>query len=166
MRSRFLLRLVPPEQHTARVHSLAHRLHLRGHAVLALTVAQTFRMFTDISIHPGVVLGEGFTVYHGQGVVIGEHIPVRFGANALVFQGVTVGDRHVHAPGDGATVIGDRVTLCAGAKILGPVRIGDDATVGANAVVTDDVPPGTTVVGIPARPIVPAGTARKIQPRA
>jgi serine O-acetyltransferase len=105
------------------------------------------RMGNDIAL--GAVIGPGFRVGHRGAIVIGSAAVI--GADVDVYDGVSIGVRK--PPHNEMPVIGDRVILFSGAKVLGPIRIGDDARVGANAVVLDDVESGVTVVGIPARPV-------------
>lgn len=97
-------------------------------------------------IHPAAQIGPGFCLVHSGGIVIGDR--ARIGAHFICFQNVTVGDS---GRGDGQPVLGDWVTASAGAKILGGIEVGSGATVGANAVLLRDVPPGGVAVGIPAR---------------
>ncbi len=142
--------------HAIWAHRLAHRMWrrraLRGPARV---FAQIVRGLTGIEIHPGAVIGRRFFIDHGMGVVIGETAEI--GDDVMLYHGVTLGgvalDRVKRHP-----TLGDRVTVGAGAKILGPVTIGADSAVGANAVVTRDAPADSIVVGIPAqsRPRKPA----------
>ncbi|CAN5839670.1 serine O-acetyltransferase [soil metagenome] len=129
-------------------HRIAHRLWatpaLRGPARL---LAQFTRFLTGIEIHPGATIGRRFFIDHGMGVVIGETAEI--GDDVMLYHGVTLGGRSLKQ-GKRHPTIGDRVTIGAGAKILGPLRIGDDSAIGANAVVTHDVPAESTATGIPA----------------
>ncbi len=129
-------------------HRLAHRLWavpaLRG---VARILSQLTRFLTGIEIHPGATIGRRFFIDHGMGVVIGETSEI--GDDVMIYHGVTLGGRSLEH-GKRHPTIGDRVTIGAGAKVLGPVRIGDDSAVGANAVVTHDVPPESIATGIPA----------------
>ena len=129
-------------------HRLAHRLWaapaLRG---VARILSQLTRFLTGIEIHPGATIGRRFFIDHGMGVVIGETAEI--GDDVMIYHGVTLGGRSLEH-GKRHPTIGDRVTIGAGAKVLGPVRIGDDSAVGANAVVTHDVPPESIATGIPA----------------
>ena len=101
---------------------------------------------TGAEIHPAAQIGPGFCLVHSVGVVIGDR--VRIGSYFSCFQNVTIGDS---SRGDGMPTIGDRVTASAGAKILGGISVGSGTTVGANAVLLRDTPPGSVAVGIPAR---------------
>ncbi len=129
-------------------HRLAHRMWarpvLRGPARI---LAQLTRFLTGIEIHPGATIGRRFFIDHGMGVVIGETTEI--GDDVMVYHGVTLGGRSLEK-GKRHPTIGDRVTIGAGAKILGPVHIGDDSAIGANAVVTHDVAPESIATGIPA----------------
>ncbi|MDT5075458.1 MAG: serine O-acetyltransferase [Mycobacterium sp.] len=129
-------------------HRLAHRLWtrpaLRG---VARILMQLTRFLTGIEIHPGATIGRRFFIDHGMGVVIGE--TAELGDDVMVYHGVTLGGRSLNQ-GKRHPTIGDRVTIGAGAKVLGPLRIGDDSAIGANAVVTRDVPANSIATGIPA----------------
>ena len=134
--------------HAIWTHRLAHRMWarpaLRGAARI---LTQVTRFFTGIEIHPGATIGRRFFIDHGMGVVIGETAEI--GDDVMVYHGVTLGGRSLKQ-GKRHPTIGDRVTIGAGAKVLGPLRIGDDSAIGANAVVTRDVPPNSIATGIPA----------------
>lgn len=129
-------------------HRLAHRLWskpaLRG---LARVLSQATRFLTGIEIHPGASIGRRFFIDHGIGVVIGETAEI--GDDVMIYHGVTLGGRSLQRVKRHPT-IGDRVTIGAGAKVLGPVYIGADTAIGANAVVTRDVPAESIATGIPA----------------
>lgn len=130
-------------------HRVAHRMWrrrvLRGPARL---LAQVTRGLTGVEIHPGAVLGRRVFIDHGMGVVIGQTAEV--GDDVMLYHGVTLGGTSL-AQAKRHPTLGDRVTVGAGAKLLGPVTIGADSAVGANAVVTKDVPADSIAVGIPAR---------------
>lgn len=129
-------------------YRLAHRMWstpaLRG---VARILSQATRFLTGIEIHPGATIGRRFFIDHGMGVVIGETTEI--GDDVMVYHGVTLGGRTMQRVKRHPT-IGDRVTIGAGAKVLGPVRIGADSAIGANAVVTHDVPAESIATGIPA----------------
>ena len=129
-------------------YRLAHRMWakpaLRG---LARILSQATRFLTGIEIHPGATIGRRFFIDHGMGVVIGETTEI--GDDVMIYHGVTLGGRSLQRVKRHPT-IGDRVTVGAGAKVLGPVHIGDDSAIGANAVVTHDVPEESIATGIPA----------------
>jgi serine O-acetyltransferase len=120
--------------------------------VSARFLSQIGRWLTGIEIHPGAQLGRRLLIDHGMGVVIGETAVV--GDNVTLYQQVTLGGVSLD-PGKRHPSVEDDVVIGAGAAVLGPLTIGKGARVGSNAVVLKDVPPGTTVVGIPARPIGP-----------
>jgi serine O-acetyltransferase len=129
-------------------YRIAHRLWttpgLRGAARL---LAQFTRFLTGIEIHPGATIGRRFFIDHGMGVVIGETAEI--GDDVMLYHGVTLGGRTLQQVKRHPT-IGNRVTVGAGAKILGPLTVGDDSAIGANAVVTHDVPADSIATGIPA----------------
>lgn len=114
-------------------------------------ISQTARFLTGIEIHPGATIGRRFFIDHGMGVVIGETAEV--GDDVMMYHGVTLGGTSLEAVKRHPT-IGDRVTIGAGAKILGPVVIGDDVKIGANAVVVRNAPADSVLVGVPAKPVV------------
>jgi serine O-acetyltransferase len=129
-------------------YRVAHRLWarpaLRG---VARVLSQLTRFLTGIEIHPGATIGRRFFIDHGMGVVIGETAEI--GDDVMLYHGVTLGGRSLEH-GKRHPTLGDRVTVGAGAKILGPLVIGDDSAIGANAVVTHDVPADSIATGIPA----------------
>ncbi|MFZ6992549.1 serine O-acetyltransferase EpsC [Curtobacterium sp. RRHDQ66] len=135
----------------------AHKLWiaegLPGSRFAARVVAQTARALTGIEIHPGARIGRRFFIDHGMGVVIGETAVV--GDDVLMFHGVTLGGRGgAHGPGAKRhPTVGDRVVLGAGSSLIGDITVAHDSVVGANTVVTKDVPPHSVVTGV-------AGTAR------
>lgn len=129
-------------------YRLAHRMWqtpaLRGPARI---LTQFTRFLTGIEIHPGATIGRRFFIDHGMGVVIGETAEI--GEDVMVYHGVTLGGRSLQQVKRHPT-IGNRVTIGAGAKVLGPLHVGDDSAIGANAVVTRDVPAESIATGIPA----------------
>lgn len=129
-------------------HRVAHRLWarpaLRG---VARVLAQASRFATGIEIHPGASIGRRFFIDHGMGVVIGETAEI--GDDVMIYHGVTLGGRSLEH-GKRHPTIGNGVTVGAGAKILGPITIGDGSAIGANAVVTQNVPADCIATGIPA----------------
>ena len=136
--------------HALWLYRLAH--HLWRHPVLRLParmLSQLARAATGVEIHPGAVLGRRFFIDHGMGVVIGETAVV--GDDVLMFHGSTLGGRSMNH-GKRHPTVGDRVVIGAGAKVLGPITIGSDVQIGANAVVVKDVPDDAVVVGVPGRP--------------
>jgi serine O-acetyltransferase len=142
--------LAYPGVHALWGHRLAHRMwHASPLLKLpARLLSQVLRAATGIEIHPGAVLGRRLFIDHGMGVVIGETAEV--GEDVVLFHGTTLGGVSM-SRGKRHPTIGDRVLIGAGAKVLGPIRVGSDARVGANAVVVKDVPPGAVAVGVPAR---------------
>lgn len=129
-------------------HRVAHWLWGHGFRFYGRLWSQYARRRTGIEIHPGATLGRRVFIDHGMGVVIGETAVV--GDDVLIFHNVTLGGVSMSA-GKRHPTIGDRVVVGAGAKVLGPVNIGCDARIGANAVVVRDIPTGATAVGIPAK---------------
>ncbi len=139
-----------PGGHALWAHRAAHRLwHAHPLAKLpARLLSQLVRALTGIEIHPGAVLGRRMFIDHGMGVVIGETSEV--GDDVVIFHGTTLGGRTM-SKGKRHPTVGDRVVIGAGAKVLGPILIGDDAQIGANAVIVKDVPAGSVAVGVPGR---------------
>jgi serine O-acetyltransferase len=135
--------------HAVLWHRLSHWLWGRGLRGLARFSSHLARGLTGIEIHPGARLGRRLFIDHGMGVVIGETAEI--GDDVLIYHGVTLGGLSGQ-PGKRHPTIEHDVTIGAGAQVLGPIRIGQGARVGANAVVVAPVPAGCTVVGIPARP--------------
>ncbi len=129
-------------------YRLAHALHLRKFRLLARILSQRAKHKTGIEIHPGATIGEGVFIDHGAGVVIGETTEI--GNNVTIYQGVTLGGTGKET-GKRHPTIGNNVMISAGAKVLGPVKIGDFVKVGAGSVVLKDVPPHSTIVGVPGR---------------
>jgi serine O-acetyltransferase len=137
-------------------HPLAHMLYNMKLRLLARIWSQTGRFFTGIEIHPGATIGKNLFIDHGMGVVIGETATI--GDDCLIYHGVTLGGRG-SGPNCGKRHpdIGSRVTIGANAQVLGPIKIGDGASVGAGSVVTRDVAADATVMGAPARPVDASG---------
>lgn len=138
-------------------HPLAHWLYGKGWKTPARLWAHIGRAFTGIEIHPGATIGKNLFIDHGMGVVIGETATI--GDGCTIYHGVTLGGRGDAAGGKRHPDIGDCVTIGTGAQILGPVSIGRGARVGANSVVTGNVPDGVSVIGIPAKVVGEASTA-------
>ncbi len=147
-RSRTQVILLYPGVHAVLMYRLTHALWTRGFFFLGQMFAQAARFMTGIEIHPAAAIGRNLFIDHGMGVVIGETSIL--GDDITLYQNVTLGGLSGRA-GKRHPTIGDRVTIGAGATILGDIAIGADARVGANAVVLQDIPPGTTAVGVPAR---------------
>lgn len=126
----------------------AHRHYLRGHYFLARLISQRSARHTGIEIHPGATIGKGFFIDHGTGVVIGETTEI--GDNVTLYQGVTLGGTGKEQ-GKRHPTVGNNVLIGAGAKVLGSFRIGDNSKIAAGSVVLEEVPAGSTVVGVPGR---------------
>jgi serine O-acetyltransferase len=131
-------------------HRVAHALHGAGVPLAPRAIAYLTRSITGVEIHPAARIGGGFFVDHGSGVVIGETAEI--GERVTLYQGVTLGGTGFQ-PGKRHPTVGDNVTVGSGAKLLGPIAVGDGAKIGANTVVVEDVPPGTTMVGNPGHPV-------------
>lgn len=131
-------------------HRLAHALLEAGVPVAPRVIAYLSRSVTGIEIHPAARIGRQFFIDHGSGVVIGE--TAQIGESVTLYQGVTLGGTGFQ-PGKRHPTLGDNVTVGSGAKLLGPISVGDGAKIGANTVVVEDVPPGSTVVGNPGHPV-------------
>jgi serine O-acetyltransferase len=131
-----------------RAYRRAHWFYLHNHKFIARYISQRSRHKTGIEIHPGAKIGRGLFIDHGMGVVIGETAEI--GDNCTLYQGVTLGGTGKDH-GKRHPTLGNNVLVGAGAKILGPFRVGDNARVAAGAVVLDEVPANATAVGVPAR---------------
>lgn len=142
-------------------HRFAHALWRRGLRYPARLVAFLSRLFTNVDIHPGACIGRRFFIDHGACVVIGETAEI--GNDVTLYHGVTLGGT-TWTPGKRHPTLGDGVVCGSGAKILGPILVGDSARVAANSVVIADVPAGMTVVGIPGRTVLPRDR-RRITPQ-
>ena len=134
--------------HAVLAHRVAHRLHEKKHYFSARAVSQAARYVTGIEIHPAAKIGKGFFIDHGMGVVIGETAEI--GDNCTLYQGVTLGGTGKDV-GKRHPTLGDNVMVGAGAKVLGPVYIGSNSKIAANAVVLHPVSENSTAVGIPAK---------------
>ncbi len=137
-----------PGVHALFLHRISHRLWCWRLKWLARWLSQFGRWFTGIEIHPGARIGKRFFIDHGMGVVIGETAEI--GDDCTLYHGVTLGGTAWHKVKRHPT-LGNNVVVGAGAKILGPIHIGDNARIGSNSVVIKAVPEDVTVVGIPAR---------------
>lgn len=134
--------------HAVTLYRFAHFLHLHNYRLCARFISQFARFLTGVEIHPAAEIGEGVFIDHGTGVVIGETTVI--GNNCTLYQGVTLGgtgkDKGKRHP-----TLEDGVMVAAGAKILGPFKVGKHAKIGAGSVVLKEVPPNSTVVGVPGR---------------
>jgi serine O-acetyltransferase len=149
-RTRLEVLLTYPGVHALVMHRLAHGLWSHGWRFPARLLAAFSRFSTGIEIHPGARIGERFFIDHGMGVVIGETAEI--GDDCTLYHGVTLGGT-AWQPGKRHPTLGNGVIVGAGAKVLGPILVGDNARIGSNAVVVKSVPAGATVVGVPGRVI-------------
>lgn len=140
-------------------HQLAHKLYLEGDFYKARTISQKMAKKHGIEIHPGAQIGEGLFIDHGYGVVIGETAVV--GNNVTICQGVTLGGTR-NKEGKRHPTIEDNVMLSAGAMVLGDITVGANSKIGAGSVVLTDIPPNSTVVGIPGRVVKQDG--KRVKP--
>lgn len=149
-RSNLEVLLCYPGLHALIFHRLAHALWGWRLWVAGRFVSHIGRFLTGIEIHPGAQIGRRLVIDHGMGVVIGETAEI--GDDVYLYHQVTLGGTSL-SQGKRHPTIGNNVIIGAGAKVLGPFTIGDNVRIGSNAVVLEAVPAGTTVVGIPARPV-------------
>ncbi len=134
--------------HALIAYRVSHALFEKEHYFSARAVSQIARHFTGIEIHPGAKIGKGLVIDHGMGVVIGETAEI--GDNCTIYQGVTLGGTGKDV-GKRHPTLGNNVMVGAGAKVLGPFKIGDNSKIAANAVVLKEIPANSTAVGIPAK---------------
>lgn len=146
--------LLYPGFHILVYHRIAHWLFEHKHFFLARWVSQRGRHKTGIEIHPGAKIGSCLFIDHGMGIVFGETAEI--GNNCTIYHGVTLGGTGKDT-GKRHPTIGNNVLISTGAKVLGPFTVGDNSRIGANAVVLQEVPPDSTVVGIKARVVKIAG---------
>src|SRR4051812_8526069 len=139
-----------PGVHALLAHRVAHALRSARVPVLPRAIAYASRTLTGVEIHPSAQIGRGLFIDHGMGVVIGETAEI--GEDVTMYQGVTLGGTGF-ACGKRHPTVQDNVTIGSGAKLLGPITIGHGAKIGANAVVINDIPPNSTVVGNPGHPV-------------
>ena len=138
-------------------HQISNFFYKAGFDLIARIISQTIRFFTGIEIHPGAKIGKNLFIDHGMGVVIGETSEI--GDNVTIYQNVTLGgsspsidsERQRHEKRH--PTIGNDVVIGSGAQIIGPIKVGNNARIAANAVVVKDVPENATMVGIPARAV-------------
>lgn len=140
--------------HAVWSHRFAHWLWKKKMFFLSRVISQLSRFVTGIEIHPGAVVGERLFIDHGMGVVIGETCEI--GDNVTIFQGVTLGGTGKEK-GKRHPTIEDHVLIASGAKVLGSMTIGKHSRIGAGSVVLNEVPPNSTVVGIPGKVVVQDG---------
>jgi serine O-acetyltransferase len=158
-RSKIEIALCYPGLHALYVYRLSHALWRRRLNLLARFVSHVGRLLTGIEIHPGASIGRRFVIDHGQGVVIGETTEI--GDDVTLYQGVTLGgispavDSRAQVSVKRHPTLENGVIIGSGAQILGPIVVGEGARIGANSVVTRDVPPGVSAVGIPAHVVMP-----------
>ena len=139
--------LLYPCIHALIAYRIGHFFYKHKCFFIARLISQLSRFFTGIEIHPGATIGKGLFIDHGMGVVIGETAEI--GDDVMLYHGVTLGGTGKHK-GKRHPTVGNNVVIGSGAKVLGPINIGNNSKVGANAVVLKDVPEGATAVGIPA----------------
>ena len=153
-RSKLEIFLLYQGVHATLYHRLAHWLYCHNWKFLARFVSQWNRFWTGIEIHPGAKIGRRFVIDHGMGIVIGETTEI--GDDCLLYHGVTLGGTGKDQ-GKRHPTLGNNVMVSAGAKVLGPFKVGDGARIAANAVVLTEIPPEATAVGVPARVVRIAG---------
>jgi serine O-acetyltransferase len=157
-RSKLEVLLCYPGVHAVLIHRVAHALWRRGWLLMARFLSQFARWLTGIEIHPAAQIGRRLLIDHGMGVVIGETAVV--GDDVTLYQNVTLGGVSLN-PGKRHPTIEDDVVIGAGAAVLGPFSVGRGARIGSNAVVLHEVPPGATMVGVPARQVGPQPAAQE-----
>lgn len=135
--------------HAVMAHRVAHKIN-KKHPLAARAISQAAKFATGIEIHPGATIGKGLFIDHGCGVVIGETAEI--GDNCTIYQGVTLGGTGKDV-GKRHPTLGNNVMVGAGAKVLGPFKVGDNSKIAAGAVVLHEVPENTTAVGIPAKAV-------------
>lgn len=159
-RSSFEIIMTYSGLHAVHAYRKSHWFYKHKMYTIARMISQWSRFWTGIEIHPGATIGKGLFIDHGMGVVIGETAEI--GDNCLIYQGVTLGgtgkDKGKRHP-----TLGNNVMVGAGAKVLGPFRVGDNVKIAANAVVLDEVAPNCTAVGVPARVVKKDGVKVKME---
>jgi serine O-acetyltransferase len=161
-RSAFEVLTTYPGVHALLFHRLAHRLWRADLRWLARAISALSRWLTGIEIHPGATIGQRFFIDHGMGVVIGETADI--GDDCTLYHGVTLGGTSWEK-GKRHPTLKNNVVVGAGAKVLGPITLGEGVRVGSNAVVVKDVAPGATVVGVPGRVVTPPASSQEDQRR-
>lgn len=157
-RSSFEVILTYSGLHAIWAHRVAHGFYKRRLFFIARVISQISRFFTGIEIHPGAKIGRRFFIDHGMGIVIGETCEI--GDNVTVFQGVTLGGTGKEK-GKRHPTIKDNALIATGAKVLGSITVGENSKIGAGSVVLKNVPPNSTVVGIPGRVVIQDGVKIK-----
>jgi serine O-acetyltransferase len=147
-----------PGVHAIWGHRISHWLWNHNARLAARVLGEFTRVLTGVEIHPGALLGPGLFIDHATGVVIGETAEV--GEDVTIFHGVTLGGTG-RETGKRHPTVGDRVTIGAGAKVLGAIKVGDDSRIGANAVVVKEVPASSVVVGVPGQIVSNSGPKRE-----
>lgn len=148
-KSYFEIALLYPGPRALFFHRIAHFFYKLRLYFIARLISETARVLSGIEIHPGAKIGKNLVIDHGFGVVIGETAEI--GNDCLIYHGVTLGGVSNTSTDKRHPTIGDEVLIGSGAKILGPILIGDKSKVGANSVVTKGCPSGSTVVGMPGK---------------
>jgi serine O-acetyltransferase len=157
-RSRAEVVLCYPGFQAILIYRLAHWFWVRGWLLTGRFLSHVGRVLTGIEIHPGAKIGRRLFIDHGMGVVIGETAEI--GDDVTLYQGVTLGGTSLHQ-GKRHPTLEDGVIVGSGAQVLGSFTVGAQARIGANAVVLSEVPPGVSVVGIPAKPVAPRTPVRQ-----
>ena len=147
-RNTFEILLTYSGLHAILAYRVSHWFYKNKFLTVARIISQIARFFTGIEIHPGAKIGKRLFIDHGMGVVIGETAEI--GENCLIYQGVTLGGTGKQQ-GKRHPTLGDNVMVGAGARVLGPFKVGDNSKIAANAVVLEEVPSNSTAVGVPAR---------------
>ena len=153
-RSKLEILLLYPGVHATIYHRIAHFFYCHNLKFIARFVSQWSRFWTGIEIHPGAKIGRRFVIDHGMGIVIGETAEV--GDDCLIYHGVTLGGTGKDQ-GKRHPTLGNNVMVSAGAKVLGPFKVGDNSRIASNAVVLSEIPSDATAVGVPARVVRIAG---------
>jgi serine O-acetyltransferase len=150
-----------PGFHAVVAHRFIHVLYRAGIPLLPRWLSHVTRFLTGIEIHPAAKLGRGVFIDHGMGVVIGETAEV--GDNCTIYQGVTLGGTSL-SHGKRHPTLGKNVTVGVNAAVLGAINVGDNSKIGGGSVVVKDVPPNSTVVGVPARIVMQDGVPVRVVP--
>jgi serine O-acetyltransferase len=150
-----------PGFHALTAHRFIHVLYRAGIPLLPRYLSEVNRFFTGIEIHPGATIGKGVFIDHGMGVVIGETAVI--GDGCTIYQGVTLGGTSL-SHGKRHPTLGEKVTVGVNAAVLGAIMIGANSKIGGGSVVVKDVPPNSTVVGVPARLVMQDGVPVRLVP--